>query len=237
MSDRTINFGESESEATYQIQDTHSTGGGNFVVAKDTNANTVLLQYDPATDTWEYAADVDMNGGNVSGVGSLTAESVNTEQAGRGNGNLWEENSIWNTSSFSTVTSPSDVSSTEFVEIADMIGFHSPAQIPDGASLYGEFFVRRGSVDTDESVTYRPVVLQEELEENATSEPMTELEIELDEDNSGEFSLESTGVTEITSFPTVDFISASALEAKVSGGTASPQGETSYNLSLFWRVD
>ena len=81
MSDRTINFGESETEATYQIQDTDSTGGGNFVVAKDTNANTVLLQYDPDTDTWEYAADVDMNGGNVSGVGTLTAESVNTEEA------------------------------------------------------------------------------------------------------------------------------------------------------------
>ena len=79
MSDRTINFGESETEATYQIQDTDSTGGGNFVVAKDTNANTVLLQYDPGTDTWEYAGDVDINGGNVSGVGTLTAESVNTE--------------------------------------------------------------------------------------------------------------------------------------------------------------
>ena len=79
MSDRTINFGESETEATYQIQDTDSTGGGNFVVAKDTNANTVLLQYDPDTDTWEYAGDVDINGGNVSGVGTLTAESVNTE--------------------------------------------------------------------------------------------------------------------------------------------------------------
>ena len=80
MSDRTINFGESESEATYQIQDTDSTGGGNFVVAKDTNANTVLLQYDPDTDTWEYAGDVDINGGNVSGVGTLTADSVNTEE-------------------------------------------------------------------------------------------------------------------------------------------------------------
>ena len=78
MSDRTINFGESETEATYQIQDTDSTGGGNFVVAKDTNANTVLLQYDPDTDTWEYAGDVDINGGNVSGVGTLTADSVNT---------------------------------------------------------------------------------------------------------------------------------------------------------------
>jgi len=81
MPDRTINFGESETEATYQIQDTDgAAGGGNFVVAKDTNANTVLLEYDPASDTWEYAGDVDMNGGNVSGVGTLTADSVNTEE-------------------------------------------------------------------------------------------------------------------------------------------------------------
>jgi len=79
MPDRTINFGESETEATYQIQDTDgAAGGGNFVVAKDTNANTVLLEYQPASDTWEYAGDVDMNGGNVSGVGTLTANSVNT---------------------------------------------------------------------------------------------------------------------------------------------------------------
>jgi len=79
MPDRTINFGESETEATYQIQDTDgAAGGGNFVVAKDTNANTVLLEYQPGSDTWEYAGDVDMNGGNVSGVGTLTADSVNT---------------------------------------------------------------------------------------------------------------------------------------------------------------
>ena len=89
MPDRTINFGESESEATYQIQDTDgAAGGGNFVVAKDTNANTVLLEYDPASDTWEYAGDVDMNGGNVSGVGTLTADSVNTEEVGISNGSV-----------------------------------------------------------------------------------------------------------------------------------------------------
>jgi len=82
MPDRTINFGESETEATYQIQDTDAVdGGGNFVVAKDTNANTVLLEYDPASDTWEYAGDVDMGGGNVSGVGTMTADSVNTGDA------------------------------------------------------------------------------------------------------------------------------------------------------------
>ena len=59
MSDRTINFGESETEATYQIQDTDgAAGGGNFVIAKDTNANTVLLQYNPASGLGTAVADV-----------------------------------------------------------------------------------------------------------------------------------------------------------------------------------
>jgi len=76
MSDRTINFGESETEATYQIQDTDgAAGGGNFVIAKDTNANTVLLQYNPSTDAFEYAADVDLSGSN------LTADDVTATTA------------------------------------------------------------------------------------------------------------------------------------------------------------
>jgi len=77
MPDRTIHFGESETEATYQIQDTDAVnGGGNFVVAKDTNANTVLLEYQPGSDTWQYAGDVDMGGGDITNVNGLTASSA-----------------------------------------------------------------------------------------------------------------------------------------------------------------
>ena len=61
MPDRTINFGESESEATYQIQDTDgANGGGNFVIAKDTNAGRVLLEYNPTTDSIESVVDIDV---------------------------------------------------------------------------------------------------------------------------------------------------------------------------------
>ena len=80
MSDRTINFGESETEATYQIQDTDgAAGGGNFVIAKDTNASTVLLQYNPTSGAFEYAADIDLSGSNltVDDVSATTA-SVST---------------------------------------------------------------------------------------------------------------------------------------------------------------
>jgi len=55
MPDRTINFGESETEATYQIQDTDAVdGGGDFVLAKDTNNNRVLLKYNPSSDGFEF---------------------------------------------------------------------------------------------------------------------------------------------------------------------------------------
>ena len=81
MSDRTINFGESETEATYQIQDTDgAAGGGNFVIAADTNANTVLLQYNPSTDAFEYAADVDLSGSNLT-VDDVTATTASVSTA------------------------------------------------------------------------------------------------------------------------------------------------------------
>jgi len=80
MSDRTINFGESETEATYQIQDTDgAAGGGNFVIAKDTNANTVLLQYNPSTDAFEYAADVDLSANAVTAGTLETATVIDTD--------------------------------------------------------------------------------------------------------------------------------------------------------------
>ena len=83
MSDRTINFGESESEATYQIQDTDgAAGGGNFVIAKDTNANTVLLQYNPSTDAWEYAGDVDMGGGDITNANAIESTTVDSDAVG-----------------------------------------------------------------------------------------------------------------------------------------------------------
>ena len=83
MSDRTINFGENESEATYQIQDTDgAAGGGNFVIAKDTNANTVLLQYNPSTDAWEYAGDVDMGGGDITNANAIESTTVDSDAVG-----------------------------------------------------------------------------------------------------------------------------------------------------------
>jgi len=151
MPDRTINFGESETEATYQIQDTDgAAGGGNFVVAKDTNANTVLLEYQPGSDTWQYAGDVDMNGGNVSGVGTLTADSVNT-------GSLAIGESLYRINDSEGVVFYEDLSVLmNELQVGDYVfipsGIYDPITInKEGVTIQGsnKFYVRFNASDGD----------------------------------------------------------------------------------------
>lgn len=89
MVDRRINFGDpADSGTRWQIEDdANASGGGNFVLAKDLSGNTVLLQYNPTSNAFEYAAPIDMGGENVSNVGaidtaSLTANTSITDAAG-----------------------------------------------------------------------------------------------------------------------------------------------------------
>jgi hypothetical protein len=80
MPDRTINWGDSETEATYQTGDDDPTGGGNFVVARDTNGGVTLLEYDPAAGEWVSRGDVNLSGNDLSAnaidAGSVSAEAL-----------------------------------------------------------------------------------------------------------------------------------------------------------------
>ena len=84
MSDRTLNWGESESEARYQTGD-DDPDGGDFIVARDLDGERMLLKFDFTANEWQYAGDVDMGGGDLNSVGTarvdaLEAESVSTER-------------------------------------------------------------------------------------------------------------------------------------------------------------
>jgi hypothetical protein len=237
MPDRTINFGESETEATYQIQDTDAVnGGGNFVVAKDTNANTVLLEYDPAIDTWEYAGDVDMNGGNVSGVGTLTADSVNTDRLlnGRTGAELVDQNTAWAGFSSGLLTNPSDTSSTTYETIAELTGTIPLNEVPDGATLYGNLGVRPETLTGGETVDYRVNAVQFREGDGIAIPGILELTGISDTNH------HTTGWTEIT---TVDpssweMLNLREIEARVSGGTVTHlQRKIDHTLSFTWRVD
>ena len=66
MSDRTINWGDSEVEAVYQTGDDDPDGGGNFIVARDTDGGVTLLEYDPVAGEWVARGDVNLDGNDLS---------------------------------------------------------------------------------------------------------------------------------------------------------------------------
>ena len=78
MPDRTINWGDSETEATYQTGDDDPAGGGNFVVARDTDGGTTLLEWDPAAGEWVARGDVDLSGNDLS-ANAIDAEVVSAD--------------------------------------------------------------------------------------------------------------------------------------------------------------
>jgi hypothetical protein len=63
MPDRTLNFGDGETEATYQIQDTDAAnGGGDFVLVGDLANSTDRLLWDPVAGEFVFADPVRING-------------------------------------------------------------------------------------------------------------------------------------------------------------------------------
>lgn len=77
MPDRTLNWGDPADAGTkYRTQDDDPAGGGNFVVAEDTDNNTVLLQYNPTASQWEYAGPVDMGSNDISNVGTISTNAL-----------------------------------------------------------------------------------------------------------------------------------------------------------------
>jgi len=79
---RRINWGDGEADAKYITEDTGTPG--DFVVAEDTDGNTVLLKYDDTAGEWVYGGPVNMGGSDISNVGQLSSTSVNTDKVNTG---------------------------------------------------------------------------------------------------------------------------------------------------------
>jgi len=76
--ERELNFGADETDARWQITDEGD--GGNLVLARDLDNNTVLLEYDETAGEWVSRGPVNMSGGDISNVGTVTADAVETEE-------------------------------------------------------------------------------------------------------------------------------------------------------------
>ena len=79
MSDRTINWGDSEVEAVYQTGDDDPDGGGNFIVARDTDGGVTLLEYDPVAGEWVARDDVNLDGNDLS-ANVIDAAAVSADE-------------------------------------------------------------------------------------------------------------------------------------------------------------
>jgi len=77
MPERRINWGADATDSTYRTGDVNG-DGSTFVVAEDLDGATVLLEWDGAT--WQVRGPVDVNGNDVSNVGALGADSIDSDQ-------------------------------------------------------------------------------------------------------------------------------------------------------------
>lgn len=76
--ERDLYFGADATDATYRVGDDDA--DSRFVLAEDTNAGTILLEYDEANSEWVSRGPVNLDGNNISNVGDLEVGSTTTTQ-------------------------------------------------------------------------------------------------------------------------------------------------------------
>ena len=79
MPDRTINWGDSETEASYRTQDDDPAGGGNFVVVEDLDGGLIPLQYNPTTGKVETAVPIDTGSNDITTTGAVSAGTLEAD--------------------------------------------------------------------------------------------------------------------------------------------------------------
>jgi hypothetical protein len=80
MVDETIEYPSGDGDGPYyQGAGGNAPPDGNFVVA-ETGAGTKLMEWDATAGEWVVRGPVEMSGNDVTGVGALDADSVNTEK-------------------------------------------------------------------------------------------------------------------------------------------------------------
>lgn len=79
--ERRINWGTDATDATYRTGDDDT--NNRFIVAEDLDGGTVLLEWDESANSgaggWVSRGAVDLDGNDLSGVGTLTSTAVNTD--------------------------------------------------------------------------------------------------------------------------------------------------------------
>jgi len=73
MPDRTINFGDDETEATYRVRDDDPVGGGDFILVEDLDGSIIPLKYNKPSGKLEAAVGIE--GQTPTATADLTTKS------------------------------------------------------------------------------------------------------------------------------------------------------------------
>jgi hypothetical protein len=75
--ERRINFGADATDAKWRTE--HDTANSKFILAEDLDGSTVLLEYDETASEWVARGPVNLDGNDLSNVGTVSASAVNTD--------------------------------------------------------------------------------------------------------------------------------------------------------------
>ena len=176
--------------------------------------------------------DLDAAGYNIE-----NAFSVTTEELGRGEGALIKDGSSFSAFALDNSDDPDEVSSDSFQDLQsdENTVVYAPLNIiPDGATLFGNFYIRPDSVPDDGA--YRPR-LQVRDGADIADRNLDELSIEVSSGDGGD-RFES-GFKEITSFNPSNWsaIFSFQTQGRVDSGTLESREARDFGLILEWRVD
>ena len=76
--ERRLNWGADATDAQYRTGDDDASN--RFVVAEDTDAGTILLEYDESAGEWVSRGPVNLSGNDLSNVGVIDAAAVYTDE-------------------------------------------------------------------------------------------------------------------------------------------------------------
>ena len=152
VDERTAYWGARD-DARFRTRDDDPTGG-DFVVAETLDANgnpvDVLLRYDDTASEWVFGGPVNMEGADLTNVGSLDAGSVSTEQADYTNA----ESIKGSTTDIKTILGPGDYRVLTRVRYTENVGTTSTTIAGQKDSNPSEITVLGGILDDNGDVEY-----------------------------------------------------------------------------------
>jgi len=230
MPERTIDWG-----GTNSPYETHVDRDNNdrVVLAEDTDGNTVLLEWDGTAGEWVYGGPVNMDGADVSNVGTLDANVIDVENLGiTGAGTIAASGErVWEAQA-EPIEPLGDTTATDFTKIGSMAGLIDFGQVPDGATLYGRAY---GILEPPSGSGAVRVVPQAREPQTTNNVNFTELQISSSSDG-GSDDVDS-GWVEITSQTEADAVwFFRDVKAEVDGGTGGVLDQF-YGVEFEARID